>query len=167
MASSYDAGHTWMAPGSPSKTTLQRGNATARQSRDASPSSPRKGGGGDFQQASRSRQMTSPASPGKENFPILGENRGRTEARPTKLSFFRGKSPERRGQTHANNLEVKARSVSPMKRDRNQFREDDRGLQCDRQSLVLRSSKEIDTDFVNMLVSVRFTLSQRKREAVS
>lgn len=141
MASSCEASIPWMAPGSPSKSTLQRGNVTAKHTRDASPSSPRKG-------EPRSRQMSSPVSPGKENFPILGETRGRTEAKPAKMSFFRGKSPERRG-----NSEAKPRSVSPTKRDKNQLRDDERGLQCDRQSLIPRSPREIDTDFVNMLVS--------------
>lgn len=137
MASRYDSNVPWMAPGSPSKTTLQRGNAT----RD---SSPRKGDRA--QQEDRMRQIVSPPA-GKENFPIAAESRGRAETKSGKMSFFRALSPERRANT-----EAKGRSVSPTKRNK---KESDH--KRDSSHTLSRSSGEIDTDFSNMLVSL-FTL---------
>ena len=135
------------APGSPSKSTLQRGTATYKQSsRPGSADLLRQGEGGESERG-RARTKPSPVL-GKENCPLVAdESSARGEAKPSKMSILRGLSPERKGRPDAKSC------VSPTKRDRSKL-DDDRGVQRGRGgSGSGRSHREIDEEFIHMLVS--------------
>ncbi|UZJ56942.1 hypothetical protein CBS101457_006262 [Exobasidium rhododendri] len=152
-------GSTFYAPSSPSKSTLQRNSAVNKHSRDVSASSPRRNDDEERRQQNQHQQqrmenasgrLQNPPSPGKENFPLLAfESRGRAEHKTSKLSIFRGLSPERKS-----NSERRERSVSPSKREKKQTKSEAAANQKQTEKVDEdgpRSKREIDEEFVNML----------------